>query len=429
MNKEMQKKFLHLMESGMAPALGCTDPVGIALCAAAARKVMPGDILAVEAAFSPSLLKNVAAVTIPKTEDLCGARMATVLGIMGGNADKGLEVLEDLQPEHIKAALDLEQTDKITVKAAEGAHRLYVNIKVTTTEGVGEATIEGGYSNITSIKINGEETFEPEETVTAAAAVDNETFELLSLESIIDFIESVPVEQLGRVKEAIEMNKALAEEGLKGYHGCDVAAMLNEDMPEDHSEATLLQSTALWTTAGVDARMAGCPLPAMSNSGSGNQGIVCTLPVYGASLALGADEETLIRAAALSCLISAHIKHKVGLMTSTCGECIAAIGAGCAITYMRGGRREELVAVLKNMAGNVAGMICDGAKQSCTLKMATCIYAAVLASDLAMRGFALKPTNGIVGTDEVDTIDNFVKVSTDGLANMDNVIMDIIMNK
>ena len=167
----------------------------------------------------------------------------------------------------------------------------------------------------------------------------------------------------------------------------------------------------------------------MSNSGSGNQGIVCTLPVYGASLALGADEETLTRAAALSCLISASIKHKVGLMTSICGECIAAIGAGCAITYMRGGRRDELVAVLKNMAGNITGMICDGAKQSCTLKMATCIYAAVLASDLAMRGFALKKTNGIVGADEEDTIENFVKISTDGLANMDNVIMDIIMNK
>lgn len=429
MDKEMQKKFLHLMESGMAPALGCTDPVGIALCAATARKAMGGEILKVEAMFSPSLLKNVAAVTIPKTDDLCGARIAMALGITGGNADKGLEVLEDVQPQHISAALELEQSDKLMVAVAEGAHRLYMNVRITTDEGTGEATIEGGYANITSIKVNGEETFVQEEKESTAAAVDNDTFELLSLDSIIDFIESVPVEELQRVKEGIEMNRALAEEGLKGYKGCDVAMMLNEDMPDDHSKATLLQSTALWTTAGVDARMAGCPLPAMSNSGSGNQGIVCTLPVYGASLALGIDEETVIRAAALSCLISAHIKHKVGLMTSICGECIAAIGAGCAITYMRGGRKEELVAVLKNMTGNIAGMICDGAKQSCTLKMATCIYAAVLASDLAMRGFALKATNGIVGSDEKDTIENFVKVSTAGLSNMDDVIMDIIMNK
>lgn len=429
MNREMQKKILHLMESGMAPALGCTDPVGIALCAAAARKAIPGEILKVEAVFSPSLLKNVAAVTIPKTEDLCGARMAMALGITGGNPEKGLEVLDDVLPEDIRAAQQLEQSGRITVFASEDAHRLYMNIKITTEKGTGEATIEGGYSNITSIKTNGEETFTPGEMETVAAAVDNDTFEHISLDTIIDFTESVPVSELGRVKEAIEMNRALAEEGLKGYKGCDVAVMLNEDMPDDHSKATLLQSTALWTSAGVDARMAGCPLPAMSNSGSGNQGIVCTLPVYGASLALGTDEETMIRAAALSCLISAHIKYKVGLMTSICGECIAAMGAGCAITYMRGGRKEELVAVLKNMTGNITGMICDGAKQSCTLKMATCVYAAVLASDLAMRGFSLKPTNGIVGADETETIDNFVKISTEGLSAMDDAIMDIIMSK
>lgn len=429
MNREMQKKYLHLMESGMAPALGCTDPVGIALCAAAARKAVQGEIIKVEATFSPSLLKNVAAVTIPKTEDLCGARMAAALGITGGNADKGLEVLEDVLPQHIEQAVELEKSDEITMSVAEGSHRLYMNIKITTDEGTGEATIENGYANITSIKSNGIEIFEAPEEKAVSAAVDDETFEMLSLETILDFAESVPVSELGRVREAIEMNRALAEAGLGGYKNCDVAVMLNEEMPEDRSKATLLQSTALWTTAGVDARMAGCPLPAMSNSGSGNQGIVCTLPVYGASLALGTDEDTMLRAAAISCLISADIKHKVGLMTSICGECIAAIGAGCAITYMRGGRLEELTAVLKNMTGNITGMICDGAKQSCTLKMATCIYAAVLASDLAMRGFALKPTNGIVGKDEKDTIDNFVKISTDGLSAMDDAIMEIIMNK
>lgn len=428
MKVEMQKKILHLMESGMAPALGCTDPAGIALCAAAARKGIKGEIVKVEAVFSLNLLKNVAAVNIPKTDNLCGARIAAALGIVGGNADKGLEVLEDVTSEHIRAACELEQSGKLTVKVSDDPDKLHMNIKITTDEGVGEATIRGGYANIVSVKVNGCEQMEQEETVEAVAAVDEDTFELLSLDTILDFIETVPLDWLGRVKEGIEMNKALAMEGLKGYNGCEVAGMLKEKMPED-GKASLLETTALWTAAGVDARMSGCPLPAMSNSGSGNQGIVCTLPVYGASLALGTDEETVIRAATLSCLISAHIKHKVGLMTSTCGECIAAIGAGCAITYMRGGRRKELVAVLKNMAGNIAGMICDGAKQSCTLKMATCVYAAVLASDLAMRGFALKETNGIVGADEGDTIDNFVKVSTEGLANMDNVIMDIIMNK
>lgn len=428
MEKDMQQKFLHLMESGMAPALGCTDPVGIALCAAAARKGMPGDIVRVEAEFSLNLLKNVAAVTIPKTENLCGAVMATALGITGGNPDKGLEVLEDVTPAHIEEAEMLKQSGKISLKVSDDPDKLYMNIKITTDSGVGEATIKGGYANIVSVKINGREQMEPA-AAAEAKAVDEEIYGMLSLESILDFAESVPVEKLSRVKEGIEMNKALAEAGLAGYKGCDVAIMMRENMPENQSEATLLQTTALWTAAGVDARMAGCPLPAMSNSGSGNQGIVCTLPVYGASLALGMDEEKVIRAAAISCLISAHIKHKVGMMTSTCGECIAAIGAGCAITYMRGGGLEELVAVLKNMTGNIAGMICDGAKQSCTLKMATCVYAAVLASDLAMRGFALKDTNGIVGSGELDTIDNFVKISTDGLADMDDAIMDIIMNK
>lgn len=428
MKIEMQKKFLHLMESGMAPALGCTDPVGIALCAAVARKGIKGEILKVEATFSLNLLKNVAAVNIPKTENLCGAKIATALGITGGNADKGLEVLEDVTAEHIRQARELEESGKITVKVSDDPDKLHMNVKITADEGTGEATIRGSYTNIVSIKINGCEQMELKEIDASAAALDEDTFDKLSLDSIIDFIETVPIDQLDRVKQAIEMNKNLAMAGLKGYNGCEVAGMLKEKMPAD-GKASLLETTALWTAAGVDARMSGCPLPAMSNLGSGNQGIVCTLPVYGASLALGTDEETVIRAAALSCLISAYIKHKIGVMTSTCGECIAAIGAGCAITYMRGGRKAELVAVLKNMAGNIAGMICDGAKQSCTLKMATCVYAAVLASDLAMRGFSLKKTNGIVGGDEEDTIDNFVKVSTEGLANMDNVIMSIIMNK
>ena len=207
MNRDMQKKFLHLMESGMAPALGCTDPVGIALCAAAARKNMPGDILKVEAVFLPSLLKNVAAVTIPKTENLCGARMATALGIIGGNADKGLEVLEDITSDDIEMACELEQSDKIMINVAEGAHRLYMNIKITTSEGTGEATIENEYANITSIKVNGTEQFEAKETVKAAAAVDEETFALLSIESIIDFVEFVSIEELSRVKEGIEMNR------------------------------------------------------------------------------------------------------------------------------------------------------------------------------------------------------------------------------
>lgn len=428
MKIEMQKKILHLMESGMAPALGCTDPAGVALCAATARKVIRGEIIKVEAAFSLNLLKNAAAVNIPKTDNLCGVSIATALGIIGGNADKGLEVLEDVTDEHIIQACKLEQSGKIIVKVSDDPDKLHMNIKITTDEGVGEATIRGGYANIVSIKVNGFEQIEHKVEAENVVEVDEDTFEILSLDSILDFVETVPVEQLSRVKEGIQMNKALAMEGMKGNNGCEVAGMLKENMPEN-GKASLLETTALWTAAGVDARMSGCPLPAMSNSGSGNQGIVCTLPVYGASLALGTDEETVIRAAALSCLISAHIKHKVGLMTSTCGECIAAIGAGCAITYMRGGRKKELVAVLKNMTGNIAGMICDGAKQSCTLKMATCVYAAVLASDLAMRGFALKKTNGIVGGDEEDTIENFVKVSTEGLANMDNVIMDIIMNK
>lgn len=415
--------FLTLLKREMAPALGCTDPIGIAFCAASAAARAKGAIQKVTACYSMNLMKNVAAVTIPKTGGLCGARIATAVGICGGNPSKGLEVLEDLSPTQLAQAKALEKSGKLQVTIADNDIKLYMEVTITADENVVTAVVQDDYTNLTSLTVDGVELLSP--SAGPAAEKDDSLYRQLSIASILDFASNVPVRELSHMEEAIEMNTALAKEGIENYADSKICKLLHSQMDSNN----MADSAMLWTMAGVDARMSGCPLPAMSNTGSGNQGIVCTLPVYGAALALHSSHETMLRAAALSCLVAIYIKHRLGNLSTVCGCTIACTGAGCGIVYLQNGGEAEMVYVLKNMFGNVAGMICDGAKASCTLKAATCVHAACLASALALEGFGLSCDGGIVGKSEKDTIDYFVHTSNEGLSKMDPVILDIIMGK
>lgn len=437
MSSEKYDLLAALFDREMVPALGCTDPIGIAFCSATAARHVTGEILRVDAMYSMNLIKNVAAVSIPKTGGLCGARIATALGVMGGKPEKKLEALEDLTSEQIQDAIALEKSEKLKVSIADTDVKLYMRVTVTTSEGSATAEIQDDYTKVTSIIVNGETILDQ-----SVSESDDESlyrYDLLCLDSILDFAENAPFDKLSRIEDAVRMNTALAKEALKGSDDTPLSKLMRSFYPgrsdtgatdADQFEKTdFYRSALLWSSAGVDARMSGCSLPAMSNTGSGNQGIVSTMPVYGAAQVFGSDYEDLIRAVAVSCLVTIYIKHKLGALSTVCGGVVAASGSGCGITWLRGGRKEEMIRVLKNMFGNLAGLLCDGAKTSCALKTATCVHAACMASDLALHGFALAENNGIVGKAEADTIDYFVRASNEGLVKMDGVVLDIIMNK
>lgn len=420
----MYEEFEKILNHEMMPALGCTDPIGIAFCAATARKYAKGDIKEVHAAFSPKLVKNAIAVLIPGTGGLCGTGIATALGVTCGDADKKLEVLQGITEEQVQEAVELEKSGKLKETISDNGIGLYMEVRLITEQDDVTVVLQDEYTNIVKIVVNGD----------VILSVDDDSddsgyrYDLLNLDHIIDFAENAPLERMTIVENGLKMNATLAEAGLERDFGANAGQRIRDRMAKNCSD-NLSYNAMMWSAAGVDARMSGCELPAMSNTGSGNQGIVCTMPVYGAAKTLGSSWEETVRATALSCLASIYVKNRIGALSTVCGCVVAGTGSACGIAYLQGGRKEELLNTIKNMFGNLAGMICDGAKASCALKTATCINAACMSADLAMEGFGLESTNGIVGKGEEDTVDYFVRTSKQGLASMDEVVVDILMNK
>lgn len=420
----MYEEFDKILNYEMMPALGCTDPIGIAYCAATARKHAKGEIQKIDAIFSGKLVKNAIAVVIPGSGGLCGVSIATALGVTCGDADKKLEVLQGITKAQVEDAVELEKSGKLNVSIADNGIALYMEIRLVTDQSNVTVVLQDGYTNIVKIVVNGDVILSADDD----AGDDGYRYDLLNLDSIIDFAENAPLDNMKIIQDGLKMNEALAEAGLSRDFGANAGQRIRDRMAKNCAD-NLSYSAMMWSAAGVDARMSGCELPAMSNTGSGNQGIVCTMPVYGAAKALGSSWEETVRATALSCLISIYIKHRIGALSTVCGCVVAGTGSSCGIAYLQGGRKAELLDAIKNMFGNLAGMICDGAKASCALKTATCINAACMSADLALDGFGLESTNGIVGKGEEDTIDYFVRTSKQGLASMDEVIIDILLNK
>ena len=419
------KDFRAILEKEMVPALGCTDPIGIAFCAAYARKYCRGEVRCVDAFFSKNLIKNAASVIIPGTDNLHGTDIAVALGLVYGNPDDKLKLLDGLDNKSVSKAMSIIESGKIKSHVADTSEILYMKIHILTDEDDVSVTVKDGYTNICDVTINGQHIYGCD---TETKNEESLRYDLLNLASILDFATSASIEEMAIVQEGLRMNIALSEAGQSGNYGANTGTSIKEKLSAG-SENNMAYSAMIWSSAGVDARMSGCPLPAMSNTGSGNQGIVSTLPVYGASRVLNSSWEQTVRAACISCLVTIYIKSKLGPLSTVCGCVVAGAASSCGIVFLQGGGYDECLRAIKNMFGNLAGMICDGAKASCALKTATCINAACMSADLALSGYGLDSSNGIVGKTEKDTVEFFVRSSKEGLAAMDDVILDIMMNK
>ena len=424
MNQVTDKEIIEILHREAVAALGCTEPVACALACARCKEVLGGvpDKLRVE--VSGNIYKNGMGVGIPGT-GMTGLPIAAALGAVCGKSEYGLEVLKEvLAGDNLQRAKELLPQVEILLKE-DAPDKLYVEAEAAKGADHAKVVIIHAHTNIVYVERNGEVLQKNEYRVDSG--VEKQVPEL-SVERIWRFIHEIDLKEIEFVLEGAEMNKAISDAGLREAYGLQIGRTLKENIDKGLLEDDLLNEALIRATAASDARMDGCPKPVMTNSGSGNQGITVYLPVIVAAEKLGASREQLIRALAFSNLIAAHIHYYLGHLSALCGIMIAATGAASAITYLMGGDYEKVVNAIKTMCSNLTGMMCDGAKQGCALKVYSGVSAAVQAALLATRG--IKPHNdGIVEEDIERTIHNVGRVGTEGMEETDRTILNIMCHK
>lgn len=417
--------YIEAMNNEVVPALGCTEPIAIAFAVAKATQVLGGTPEKIELHLSANMIKNAMSVGIPGTT-MVGIDIAAALGAIVGNGDKELEVLQGITDEDVKKADALVAKKAVTLALAEVPEKLYIKVVVAKGNDKVEVIIKDLHTNIVEIIHNGKTVFEKEH----GSGEEEATNAPMTVDSIYEFITTCPLEDLKLTKEAIRLNKTVSEEGLTNDYGLQVGKTWMNDPYNPAAKEDIFRRAAARAAAGSDARMNGATCPVMTVAGSGNMGITSTMPVVSIAESLGASEEKMIRAVALSHLITIHIKSFVGRLSPLCGCVIAApVGAGCGMVYLMDGSLDQIKFVIQNMLGNVSGTICDGAKAGCALKIGTSVLAAAQSVLLAMRNIEVSKTNGIVDGDVEETIKNLGELGNVGMKDTDRDILDIMIKK
>ena len=423
-NPEWQA-FLDIMHQEIVPALGCTEPIAIALAAARGAEELGEQPERVDVAVSGNLLKNGMGVGVPGT-GATGLDIAGAVGALGGKSALGLEVLRDLSSEQADAGKRMVNEGRVVVSLADSDDLLYAKIIVHGRDHSVTVVLQHEHTNIVYVEKDGNVLFSKNDAGEHAGKVAQWP---LSMEKAFVFATTAPFSMISFILKAAEMNMAVAEEGLRHKYGLQVGKVIEDNIGRrllsDDSSTYAMKLTA----AASDARMDGVMLPVMSNSGSGNQGITCTVPVVAFAKRLGSSDEQLARALIMSHLASIHIKHHLGRLSALCGATVAATGASCGIVMLLGGGLPQIANAVKNMVGNVAGMICDGAKTSCALKVASSVSAAIQAAFMGMSELAVSGKDGIVSSDLETSIRNLGRLASEGMAVTDKVILDIMVSK
>ncbi|MBQ7467421.1 MAG: serine dehydratase subunit alpha family protein [Bacteroidales bacterium] len=450
-----EKEIIDLINREVKPALGCTEPIAVALAVAKAVEILADNGTScgnasckawrltadfhIDLQVSGNILKNAMGVGIPGT-GMIGLPIAAALGAVCGRADKGLEVLQDVNPDAVARARKLLENKRVKVKIADTDHLLYV--KATVCYGAGKASAEIAPGKAISPEASAvieddhdkivKTTFEDKilmnaESAAAAKEVANNNIGL-TVKEIYDFALNAADEDIQFILGDRTLNLALAQEGLKGDYGLKVGKSIRENQKEVFGDDFMSYAMGM-TAAASDARMAGCTMPAMSNSGSGNQGITVSMPVIAYALRYNVDDKRLARALILSNLVAIHIKSHLGKLSALCGCVIASTGSSCGIVYLQGGGYEEVCAAIKNMVGNITGMVCDGAKVGCAMKVASGVSSAIQSSVLALRGICASETDGIIDRDIEKTIQNLGRIGSTGMRETDKMILDIMICK
>ncbi|MDE5833430.1 MAG: L-serine ammonia-lyase, iron-sulfur-dependent, subunit alpha [Desulfovibrio sp.] len=417
--------IIDLLRREVVPAIGCTEPIAVALTAARAAEILGEEPEVIEAEVSGNLLKNGMGVMVPGTGQP-GLQIAAAVGALGGKSSLGLECLRDLSQAQVEKAREALDAGKIALSVADNDLLLYCKVTARANGKSAAAELRDSHANLTRAWKDGELVYEKEADNTGKV-VDEEW--PLTFRRIYEFAQSAPLEDIEFILDAARMNRQVAEEGLKSRYGLAVGKNMAAQMERKILADDLPTFAVKLTAAAADARMAGVMMPVMSNSGSGNQGITCTMPVVAYAIRLEKSDEELARALILSHLTSIHIKRHLGRLSAHCGAMVAATAAACGIARLLGGGEKELEMTVRNMVGNVAGMICDGAKSSCALKVASAVNAGIQAAMLALGGSAVTGEEGIVSEDIEACIANLGRLGSSGMRETDKVILDIMLHK
>jgi len=426
MDKKLDGKvydnYIAILKHELVPALGCTEPIAIAYAAAKAKEVLGKMPEHITAYCSGNIIKNVKGVVVPNSNGMRGIEAAAALGAVGGNADLNFEVLAQVTQNDIEKAKQLVDNGFCTVRLAKERDNLYIRIEAEAGSDTSVVEIEYEHTNITSISKNGEILYKKEEKLkkTDAPEIDKST---LNVRDIIEFANTVCLDEVrDLLKRQVELNTAISREGLINSYGAGVGKLLYE-MKGDSLSWRAISLAA----AGSDARMNGCPMPVVINSGSGNQGITITLPVYEYAKTWNKTEDEMYRALIIANLISVHIKRHIGNLSAFCGAVNAACGAACAIAYMYGCSYEQICMTITNTLCNIGGMVCDGAKSSCAAKIASALNSGIMAFEMAVKNRTFRPNDGLVGKDIEETIENIGRLGREGMRSTDYEILNIMV--
>lgn len=421
--------FIRAVQEEVKPALGCTEPISLALACAIAAQQLSGEVTHIEAWVSPNLMKNGLGVTVPGT-GMVGLPIAAALGALGGNAQGGLEVLKGVSADAVAQAKTLLGAGKVQVKLQDPCEEiLYSRARVCASDESAEVTIAGGHTRVVQIVVQGETRFTLDEQPECCADDPLAMLSRTTLSQILEFVEQVPFSDIAFILEAAHLNDALSREGLTGQWGLHIGATLNKQRSRGLMAQDLGSDIVIRTSAASDARMGGATLPAMSNSGSGNQGITATMPVLVVAEYLKVDDEKLARALMLSHLAAIYIHNQLPRLSALCAATTAAMGAAAGMAWLLDGRYQTLSMAIGSMIGDVSGMICDGASNSCAMKVSTSVSSAWKAVMMALDDSAVTGNEGIVADDVERSIANLCSLACQSMQATDRQIIAIMANK
>ena len=425
--KPEREQIIALIKREVVPAIGCTEPIAVALCVAKATETLGCHPENIKVFLSANILKNAMGVGIPGT-DMIGLPIAVALGALIGKSEYQLEVLKDSNPEAVEAGKKMIESQCIDIALKENIEeKLYIEAVCTHGNDSATAIISGGHTNFVYISRNQDVLLDNRTPASAEAQAANVE---LTLRKVFDFATTAPLEEIEFILEARRLNKNAAERSFQGKYGHELGRMLRNSQTERNIMGNNTFTHILsYTSAACDARMAGAMIPVMSNSGSGNQGIAATLPVVVYAEDNHNSEEELTRALILSHLTAIYIKQSLGRLSALCGCVVAATGSSCGITYLMGGKYQQVMYAVQNMIATLTGMICDGAKPSCALKLTSGVSTAVMSAIMAMEQKCVTAVEGIIEENVNQSIRNLTKIGSEGMNETDKLVLDIMTHK
>ena len=421
-----RKRIIDLIHQEVVPAIGCTEPIAVALCVAKATETLGTKPEKINVLLSANILKNAMGVGIPGT-GMIGLPIAIALGALIGKSEYQLEALKDSTPDVVEEGKRFIEEKRIHISLKENIEeKLYIEVCCEAGDDKATAVIAGGHTTFIYIERNGEVLFQKQHT--ASCEKEEECLEL-TLRKVYDFALNTPLDEISFILETARLNKAAAERSFEGNYGHGLGKMLRGTYEHKVMGDSVFSHILSYTSGACDARMAGAMIPVMSNSGSGNQGISATLPVLVFAEENDKSEEELIRALMLSHLTVIYIKQSLGRLSALCGCVVAATGSSCGITWLMGGTYDQVAYAVQNMIANLTGMICDGAKPSCALKVTTGVSTAVLSAIMAMENRCVTSVEGIIDEDVDQSIRNLTKIGSKGMNETDKLVLEIMTGK